>query len=589
MLPLPTESPDLPVSGSGGGSAQRPWQPRGQRVTLLAAAALLLLVTASFAGGWRLGRASAPALPAAAAAPVVRQPLFEAGAPPRAPAAPGAGGDAASTRAAMAAAESVVDAAQRQDDAQLAAPLLAADPEEQAAAQEEALQGRAEAAQEGAAAAAAVCSYGSLRGSWVSDGGPGTHWRVFDRKCQLRNLLELYKAAAGGGRDGEVSGGGGGGSSSGGADPPELRLLLLSDSVDRYITGHLCEWLGGRQEAQVAREMLPAAQAAGSVPAGTADAGAADGGAARRPRLRRRRSQEQAQPGEAPPTRAPDPEEQQQQRQQEGEQQQQETSGGQDADSAASASPAPTNVYTTAYSLHKCVTPAPVRIASSYFPGVHPTGPWHRNLAQSYRQRIDSAAALWRDYAGDQPPHLVVGWWGDWRRGRGVRGAAGRGGSGRAAGGMVRRAAKPSRLIPPPPHASRGTHRPWACPTPLPPAPQSVSSLLWDMARMWFHERHEMGGPELRYDLLQGWAANFTDVVRYARQVFPQVRHAGTGEGWAAGVQCTHPLGQREAWGGGLPASWASDLLRPPIDASPHPTLISLPPKPLPRPRPRCG
>jgi hypothetical protein len=44
---------------------------------------------------------------------------------------------------------------------------------------------------------------------------------------------------------------------------------------------------------------------------------------------------------------------------------------------------------------------------------------------------------------------------------------------------------------------------------------------------MWFHERHEMEGPELRFDLLEGWAANFTDVVRYARRAFPEVRFCG--------------------------------------------------------------
>ena len=32
---------------------------------------------------------------------------------------------------------------------------------------------------------------------------------------------------------------------------------------------------------------------------------------------------------------------------------------------------------------------------------------------------------------------------------------------------------------------------------------QSVSSLLWDLARLWFHERHEADAPELRPELLE--------------------------------------------------------------------------------------
>lgn len=73
---------------------------------------------------------------------------------------------------------------------------------------------------------------------------------------------------------------------------------------------------------------------------------------------------------------------------------------------------------------------------------------------------------------------------------------------------------------------------------PAPTHPQSVSALLWDLARLWFHERHEVEGPELSPRLLEGWMANFTQVVRYAREAFPEVRRgvARCGSGRAASV-----------------------------------------------------
>jgi hypothetical protein len=413
MLPVPTESPDLLVSG--GGAPHRQWQPRGPRVTLLAAAALLLLGLASFGGGWRLGRASASPQGVVLQTQRMQQQLMQLqqqlleqqqGQQLQAT---GLSHDIAAQEVAARAAEAAVAGAMAEAQGQEQRPEDIEQEQQQRQQQEsEEKQEQQQLHEQGGGQGEQArqqpwCSYGALRGSWVSGARAGSHWRLFSPSCQLQNLLQMYKPVKS--NDSGVSSlgsGGGGSSGSDQASVPELRLLLLSDSVDRYITGHLCEWLGGQQEAQVAKEMLPAAKAAGSIPS---DAGG-EGEPSRRPRLRRRRFQEQPQPPvDAPPSAAP--------RQQEagkGEAQEQKGGSSKVAGGGASpSSPAPTNVYTTAYSLHKCVTPVPVKIASSYFPGVHPTGPWHRNLAQSYRQRIDSAAALWRDFAGDKPPQLVVG------------------------------------------------------------------------------------------------------------------------------------------------------------------------------------
>ena len=190
--------------------------------------------------------------------------------------------------------------------------------------------------------------------------------------------------------------------------PPPLRLLLLSDSVDRYLTSHLCEWLGGQQQAQVASELLQDAAAGGAtVPSADGAAGtpADRRGLAGQQRQWRPRRHLLASEGQAAVPAAAAVADQQQRQQQ---------SDGALTVAPAQPSAGPTNVYTTAYSLHKCVSPTPLMIASSYFPGVHPTGPWHRNVVQSYKERINSAAALWRDYAGDDPPHLVVSRAGGW-------------------------------------------------------------------------------------------------------------------------------------------------------------------------------
>jgi len=275
-----------------------------------------------------------------------------------------------------------------------------------------------------------LCALGSLPGTWVSGGPPGTRWRLLHPTCQLKNMLALYSgsssdAAEDDGVDSDadsVDNDAAQQPSSGDDAPsrskqgPAIRLLLLSDSVDRFITGHLCELIGGQQEAQVAQEMLPAAQADGSVPIDSA-------GRVRlslRQRQRQRRKQLQLRQWLSL---------EQLQQQAQGEQQPDQQVAAQQPlliastqeeqqHAAPTAAEGPTNVYTTAYSLHKCVSSSPLKIASSYYPGVHPTGPWHRNVAQSYRQRIDSAASLWKDFAGDAAPHLVVsdsGWMRSWK------------------------------------------------------------------------------------------------------------------------------------------------------------------------------
>jgi hypothetical protein len=52
----------------------------------------------------------------------------------------------------------------------------------------------------------------------------------------------------------------------------------------------------------------------------------------------------------------------------------------------------------------------------------------------------------------------------------------------------------------------------------------SVAALLWDVARLYMHEpQHSNQREELDFDLLKGWISNFTQVVQYAQQAFPEV------------------------------------------------------------------
>jgi hypothetical protein len=121
----------------------------------------------------------------------------------------------------------------------------------------------------------------------------------------------------------------------------------------------------------------------------------------------------------------------------------------------------------------------------------HATGPFHRGLTQNYAVRIEAAASMWDSYAGASQPPHAVG----------------------------------------------------------------VASSLWDVARLWFHERQELDGrSELSMELLQGWMANFTTVVDYSRQRLPQVHACGCGRGTA----CMMPAPDRRR---AVPPGYASAQL----------------------------
>ncbi|KAI8466392.1 MAG: hypothetical protein J3K34DRAFT_524567 [Monoraphidium minutum] len=407
-----------PPGGGGGGGGARPAAPR-PRTALLTGLAAALVVLLAFGSGWHLGqlvdesRARVRGAEAVARAPLALQQGAAAGQREQGGRADGdAGGGAAL-------------------DGEAGPVWLGMTQRRRRPGQR-------------------WCPYGALRGAWVGGAPPGARWQLLDGGCRLDNLLVAYatngsNATASGAAGGGSAGGGeaaaaaapaaaaagrpgsGGGAAARGALPP-LRILLLSDSVDRYVTSHACAFLGGNQQSQPAHEVAGAG--GGGEPA--AGAGAPAPGPGGRRRLRRRARRQLQQPGDD---------------------QHPQGQGG------AAGAGKPSDVYTTAYSLHKCVTDAPLWLASSYIPGVHPSGPWHRNVTQAPRQRIDSAARLWHDFAGDDDPDVV-----------------------------------------------------------------SVSALLWDVARLYFHERPEVEGPELSRQLLQGWMANFTNTLLYARSVFPKAK-----------------------------------------------------------------
>jgi len=313
------------------------------------------------------------------------------------------------------------------------------------------------------------CHYGSLPGTWVSGAPTGSKWQVLDAECQLNNWLAAYAAAAAaaegastessahvqssdtaslaaGSTDADVDasaapavGSSSGSSSSSSIDVlPVVNILLLSDSVDRFILEHVCEYLHGTKQtirAQPHHMQQPAAP----------------GPAAPNPQTQSTDSNTDTGSSSSASSSSPA------------------AANGSVGSSASSPEPAgassgPSNLNATAYAFHACQLPegVPLKLASSYFPGVHPTGPFHRDLTQNYAARIDAAAAMWEEYAGaGQPPHVV-----------------------------------------------------------------GVASALWDVARLWMHERQQLEGPELGKPLLQGWMANFSTVVQYSRQQLPQVRGA---------------------------------------------------------------
>jgi hypothetical protein len=59
---------------------------------------------------------------------------------------------------------------------------------------------------------------------------------------------------------------------------------------------------------------------------------------------------------------------------------------------------------------HAC-TPAAgsgLRLAATYFPGVHPSGPFHRGLSLPVAVRVAQTAAAWEAFSPGAPPQLVV-------------------------------------------------------------------------------------------------------------------------------------------------------------------------------------
>jgi hypothetical protein len=169
------------------------------------------------------------------------------------------------------------------------------------------------------------CAYGTLPGTWVSDAPAGARWQLLDPACQLTNWLAVYAAAAAGSSDSSGSG-------TASAALPYVNILLLSDSVDRYIVQHVCEHLHGVKHTVAApqQDMHPTSGGAQGAPQ------AADGSS--------NSPSEHAVP------------------------------------LAAAPAAGPSNLTVTAYAFHTCQLPEGVslKLASSYFPGVHPTGPFHR-------------------------------------------------------------------------------------------------------------------------------------------------------------------------------------------------------------------
>jgi hypothetical protein len=50
-----------------------------------------------------------------------------------------------------------------------------------------------------------------------------------------------------------------------------------------------------------------------------------------------------------------------------------------------------------------------------------------------------------------------------------------------------------------------------------------VSSLLWDVARLYSHEPQQVAGEQLPMAVIESWIQNYTEVVAYAKKAFPEV------------------------------------------------------------------
>jgi hypothetical protein len=60
-----------------------------------------------------------------------------------------------------------------------------------------------------------------------------------------------------------------------------------------------------------------------------------------------------------------------------------------------------------AYAFHVCNTTARLQLAAAYYPGVHPTGPFHMNVKQNYSERFAMAEKMWVQQF-KRPPDMVV-------------------------------------------------------------------------------------------------------------------------------------------------------------------------------------
>ncbi|GAX85229.1 hypothetical protein CEUSTIGMA_g12649.t1 [Chlamydomonas eustigma] len=55
-----------------------------------------------------------------------------------------------------------------------------------------------------------------------------------------------------------------------------------------------------------------------------------------------------------------------------------------------------------------------------------------------------------------------------------------------------------------------------------PPDIVMVSSLLWDVARLYAHEPQQVAGEQLALAVIESWIQNYTEAVSYAKKVFPE-------------------------------------------------------------------
>jgi hypothetical protein len=245
------------------------------------------------------------------------------------------------------------------------------------------------------------CAYGSMPGTWVDSAEPGHRWQLLVTYCQLKNWLAEYKAVIHSSSSSSSDDSSSSSSSSTPAaavgedasahDPavqaaaaaassesfwskmtfghaskitrpfnssskstsasnitdmgseqqlPQVRILLLSDSVDRYIVQHACNYLGGAKETITMSHLphqtpvVPAQDVSGDAQQHATDAAFAAVGT---------------------------------------------------SSSSSSSSSGASSLNKTAYAFHVCQAGRLLKLASSYFPGVHPNGPFHRDLSQNYR------------------------------------------------------------------------------------------------------------------------------------------------------------------------------------------------------------